>query len=127
MRKAVEDYLAKGRADVAAKTIIKDRGTASCAGSALTCSGNCTAWPRPRRRAPPAVVELLITAAELHIRADLGVVDAAEKNHEPELAGTKRNSPKARRTGPAAADPAAADAAAAGTTGSAPRAKSAAS
>ena len=28
--------------------------------------------------APPAVVSLLITAAELHIRADLGVVDAAE-------------------------------------------------
>jgi DNA-binding PadR family transcriptional regulator len=34
---------------------------------------------------PPAVVGLLITAAELHIRADLGVVDAAEKALEPEL------------------------------------------
>ena len=50
VRKAVEDYLAEGRADVVAKTIIKDRGTASCAGSALTCSGNCTAWPRPGAR-----------------------------------------------------------------------------
>jgi DNA-binding PadR family transcriptional regulator len=84
-----------------------------------------------RQQAPSAVVELLITAAELHIRADLGVVDAAEKNLVPELAGTKGNSPKARRTGPAAAgagaaDPAAADTAAAGTTGSASRAKSAA-
>lgn len=38
-----------------------------------------------RCQAPSAVVELLITAAELHIRADLGVVDAAEKNLEPEL------------------------------------------
>jgi DNA-binding PadR family transcriptional regulator len=76
-----------------------------------------------RRQAPSAVVELLITAAELHIRADLGVVDAAEKNLEPELAGMKRNSPEARRTGAAAAGEAAA---AAGTTGSASRAKSAA-
>jgi DNA-binding PadR family transcriptional regulator len=31
------------------------------------------------RAAPTAVESLLITAAELHIRADLGVVDAAEK------------------------------------------------
>ena len=68
-----------------------------------------------RRHAPSAVVELLITEAELHIRADLGVVDAAEKNLEPELAGLERNSPKARRTGPAAA----------GAAGSASRAKSA--
>lgn len=52
-----------------------------------------------RRQAPSAVVELLITAAELHIRADLGVVDAAEKNLGPELAGMKRNSPKAAPTG----------------------------
>jgi DNA-binding PadR family transcriptional regulator len=47
-----------------------------------------------RRPAPSAVVELLITAAELHIRADLGVVDAAEKNLEPELAGMNANSSK---------------------------------
>ena len=80
-----------------------------------------------RRQAPSAVVELLITAAELHIRADLGVVDAAEKNLEPELAGMKRNPPAARRTGAAAAGAAAADAVAAGTTGSASRAKSSAS
>ena len=75
-----------------------------------------------RRQAPSAVVELLITAAELHVRADLGVLDAAEKNLEPELAGMKRNSPKNRRAGTAAAG-----AAAAGTTGSASRANSAAS
>jgi DNA-binding PadR family transcriptional regulator len=85
-----------------------------------------------RRQAPSAVVELLITAAELHIRADLGVVDAAEKNLEPELAGLKKNSPKARRSGAPAAGGAEAGAtapsaaAAAGTTGSASRAKSAA-
>ncbi len=38
--------------------------------------------PSPRLAPPPpatAVESLLITAAELHIRADLGVVDAAEK------------------------------------------------
>jgi DNA-binding PadR family transcriptional regulator len=75
-----------------------------------------------RQQAPSAVVELLITAAELHIRADLGVVDAAERNLEPELVGMKTNSPTATRTGPAAAG-----AATAGTTRSASRAKSAAS
>jgi DNA-binding PadR family transcriptional regulator len=80
-----------------------------------------------RRQPPPAVVELLITAAELHIRADLGVVDAAEKNLEPQQAGTKTNTPRAR-TGAATAGAAATDtAAAAGTSGPAPRTKSAAS
>lgn len=39
---------------------------------------------------PPSVVGLLITAAELHIRADLGVVDAAEKALEPELRARSR-------------------------------------
>jgi DNA-binding PadR family transcriptional regulator len=34
---------------------------------------------------PSAVVGLLITAAQLHIRADLGVLDAAEKALRPEL------------------------------------------
>lgn len=34
------------------------------------------------------VVALLITAAELHIRADLGVVDAAEQSLRPELLPT---------------------------------------
>ena len=33
-----------------------------------------------RAQAPSAVVTLLITAAELHVRADLGVVDAAEES-----------------------------------------------
>jgi DNA-binding PadR family transcriptional regulator len=76
-----------------------------------------------RRQAPSAVVELLITAAELHIRADLGVVDAAEKKLEPELAVTDRNTPNARHTGAARAGASAvADA-----TGSVSRAKSAAS
>lgn len=75
-----------------------------------------------RQQAPSAVVELLITAAELHIRADLGVVDAAEKNLEPARAGMNRNSPKARHTGAAAER-----ASAAGTTGSASGRKSAAS
>ena len=35
--------------------------------------------------APAPVDSLLITAAELHIRADLGVVDAAEQTLRPEL------------------------------------------
>jgi DNA-binding PadR family transcriptional regulator len=70
-----------------------------------------------RRQAPSAVVALLITAAESHIRADLGVVDAAEKTFERELAGQKRTSPTARRT----------DAVAPGSTGSVSRAESAAS
>jgi DNA-binding PadR family transcriptional regulator len=59
-----------------------------------------------RQQAPSGVVELLITAAELHIRADLGVVDAAEKNLEPELA-SKRNSRKAGRAGATASGAAA--------------------
>jgi DNA-binding PadR family transcriptional regulator len=80
-----------------------------------------------RRQAPSAVVELLITAAELHIRADLGVVDAAEKSLEPELAGLKKSSAKDAGSGAAAANPAAPDPAAAGTTRSAARAKPAAS
>lgn len=33
-----------------------------------------------RSHADSAVVSLLITAAELHVRADLGVVDAAEQH-----------------------------------------------
>jgi DNA-binding PadR family transcriptional regulator len=37
-----------------------------------------------RKQPPSAVDTLLITAAELHIRADLGVVDAAEKSLESE-------------------------------------------
>lgn len=35
--------------------------------------------------APSAIVSLLITAAELHVRADIGVVDAAEQSLRPEL------------------------------------------
>jgi DNA-binding PadR family transcriptional regulator len=75
-----------------------------------------------RLQTPSAVVDLLITAAELHIRADLGIVDAAEKNLEPELAGLKGNPPRARRAGAATAGRARAD-----TTRSASRAKPAAS
>ncbi|HTX84718.1 MAG TPA: PadR family transcriptional regulator [Streptosporangiaceae bacterium] len=77
-----------------------------------------------RREAPSSVVELLITAAELHIRADLGVVDAAEKRLEPELADMKKSPQNSRRAGAAAAG---ADPAAAGTAASASRADSAAS
>lgn len=76
-----------------------------------------------RRQAPSAVVELLITAAELHIRADLGVVDAAEKNLKPETAGVTRYPLKDER-GDAAAERAAA---ASGTRRSASSARSAAS
>ncbi len=50
-----------------------------------------------RTHAPSAVVSLLITAAELHVRADLGVVDAAEQSLEPELAAGKRRSALAGR------------------------------
>jgi DNA-binding PadR family transcriptional regulator len=52
-----------------------------------------------RSQRPSPVVALLITAAELHIRADLGVVDAAEKTVEPELAAAGRDaraSPRSR-------------------------------
>jgi DNA-binding PadR family transcriptional regulator len=77
-----------------------------------------------RREAPSSVVELLITAAELHIRADLGVVDAAEKRLEPELTEMKKSPKNSRRAGAAAGG---ADPAAEGTTASASRADSAAS
>jgi DNA-binding PadR family transcriptional regulator len=39
---------------------------------------------------PSKVVELLISAAELHIRADLGVVDAAEQSLEPQVAAVSQ-------------------------------------
>jgi DNA-binding PadR family transcriptional regulator len=39
-----------------------------------------------RKEDPSAVVALLITAAELHVRADIGVVDAAERTLEPRAA-----------------------------------------
>ena len=41
---------------------------------------------------PTAVVSLLITAAELHARADLGVVDAAEETLRPQLATLRARS-----------------------------------
>jgi DNA-binding PadR family transcriptional regulator len=80
-----------------------------------------------RRQAPSAVVELLITAAELHIRADLGVVDAAEKRLEPERAEMKASSPRARQADTATTGAVAKDAAAAGTTASPSPTKSEAS
>jgi DNA-binding PadR family transcriptional regulator len=49
----------------------------------------------------PAMDGLLITAAELHIRADLGVVDAAEKALEPELADRSERA-AGRSAGPSA-------------------------
>jgi DNA-binding PadR family transcriptional regulator len=54
--------------------------------------------------APPTVVSLLITAAELHVRADLGVVDAAEKVLGSELL--------AHQAGPSAGAPGGAELAA---------------
>jgi DNA-binding PadR family transcriptional regulator len=39
-----------------------------------------------RAQSPSEVVALLITAAELHVRADLGIVDAAEQSLEPAVA-----------------------------------------
>lgn len=80
-----------------------------------------------RRQPPPAVVDLLITAAELHIRADLGVVDAAEKRLEPELADMKTSTSNAQRTDTAAPGAVAADAVARGTAASPSPTKSAAS
>jgi DNA-binding PadR family transcriptional regulator len=43
-----------------------------------------------RAQAPSAVVALLITAAELHVRADLGVVDAAEESLAPAVINTAK-------------------------------------
>ena len=45
-----------------------------------------------RTHAPSAVVSLLITAAELHIRADLGVVNAAEQRLDAEPGTGERHS-----------------------------------
>jgi DNA-binding PadR family transcriptional regulator len=42
-----------------------------------------------RTQASTPVVSLLITAAELHIRADIGLVDAAEKSLELHISGAK--------------------------------------
>jgi DNA-binding PadR family transcriptional regulator len=44
-----------------------------------------------RTASPPSpVVSVLITAAELHVRADLGVVDAAEQSLAPQAAAAAR-------------------------------------
>jgi DNA-binding PadR family transcriptional regulator len=45
-----------------------------------------------KTRNPSKVVELLISAAELHIRADLGVIDAAEQSLEPQVATVREMS-----------------------------------
>jgi hypothetical protein len=55
-----------------------------------------------RAHAPSPVVSLLITAAELHIRADLGVVDAAEQALGPGWPAVQ----PAAATAEAAAEPA---------------------
>jgi DNA-binding PadR family transcriptional regulator len=52
-----------------------------------------------RAQAPSAVVALLITAAELHVRADLGVVDAAEESLAPQLLLPARDARDARDAG----------------------------
>jgi DNA-binding PadR family transcriptional regulator len=53
---------------------------------------------RAEAAADSAVVSLLVTAAELHVRADLGVVDAAEQSLRPAAAAAARD----RRSGAAA-------------------------
>ncbi|MFZ0664335.1 MAG: PadR family transcriptional regulator [Acidimicrobiales bacterium] len=45
-----------------------------------------------RSNSPSGVVSLLITAAELHVRADLGVVDAAEKYLEANTVASEDSS-----------------------------------
>jgi DNA-binding PadR family transcriptional regulator len=51
------------------------------------------------------VTALLVTAAELHVRADLGVVDAAERDLSPDVLKTLRM-PAARADADGAVDPA---------------------
>jgi DNA-binding PadR family transcriptional regulator len=55
--------------------------------------------------APAPVDSLLITAAELHIRADLGVVDAAEQTLRPELVAGLRGQHAASQQADDAARP----------------------
>jgi hypothetical protein len=63
---------------------------------------------KAREAEPSSVVALLITAAELHIRADLGVVDAAERTLEPTPATAPHNrKTPADSTETATAEPAA--------------------
>lgn len=52
------------------------------------------AGPSP---ADSAVVSLLLTAAELHVRADLGVVDAAEQDLRPAVAAAARGQGRVAR------------------------------
>ena len=52
-----------------------------------------------KAQSPSAVVSLLITAAELHLRADLGVVDAAEKDLGPALTASSRRATSDTATG----------------------------
>ena len=64
-----------------------------------------------RTQSPSDVVGLLITAAELHVRADLGVVDAAEQTlsrARPAVAATKETSEVTEVTKDGEAPPAAA-------------------
>jgi DNA-binding PadR family transcriptional regulator len=49
-----------------------------------------------KAQASPGVVALLVTAAELHIRADLGVLDAAETALRDELAASEPSAAKGR-------------------------------
>jgi DNA-binding PadR family transcriptional regulator len=52
-----------------------------------------------RAHASPGVVALLVTAAELHIRADLGVVDEAERRLVPEATDSTQAGREARTDG----------------------------
>lgn len=53
---------------------------------------------------PPPVVALLLTAAELHVRADLGVVDAAERTLGPDVLASFRVPSSAAGRGSAAGE-----------------------
>jgi hypothetical protein len=58
---------------------------------------------RPAAGSSP-VVDLLLTAAELHTRADLGVVDAAEQGLRPEVLEALRASAGGQQAGERLAD-----------------------
>jgi DNA-binding PadR family transcriptional regulator len=57
-----------------------------------------------RAQSQSDVVALLITAAELHVRADLGVVDAAEQTLEPAVASAAAAGAGSARAASAASD-----------------------
>jgi hypothetical protein len=60
-----------------------------------------------RNAMPPSpVVTLLLTAADLHVRADLGVVDAAERLLDPDVLAAMRGQPAGTARGVTDSEPA---------------------